>query len=456
MVHRTRRSTVTRRDVIRGMGAAGGAVAAHGLLGGVASPRGAAAAATAQDATTLTVWDSFTRPVESQVVDTLNREFADAHPGVTINRVTRSFDDLKATARLALSSDDGPDVAQINQGLSDMGAMVKGGILTDLAPYAQQYGWMDKLSAGVVARNSFTADGQTFGEGNLYGMPVTAEFVGVYYNKAKLSALGASAPTTFAEMEALLAAAQEAGEIPIAFGNLEGWPAIHTYGELQNLVVDRTYLDNFIYARGNVSAVTPENEQAAAKLQQWAEQGYFTPDFSGIPYDDSWPAFASGQGATMLTGSWIGGELYGREVADQFGFFLTPPDTAGAPKLSVAGTSMAFAIRSGTANADLGAEYIDWLVSDRAVELWTEAQVVHIGVDAGAVEPGSLFADLVGAWGRLNETDSVGHYLDWATPTFYDTLVAALQELLAGAAEPAGFMEMLERDYAAYLAEKGA
>lgn len=453
MSHRMRRTSVTRRDVLRGIGAAGGAAAAHGLLGGDAAPR--AAAGGAQDATTLTVWDGFTRPVESQVVDTLNQEFQDAHAGVTINRVTRSFDDLKATARLALSSDDGPDVAQVNQGLSDMGAMVKGGILTDLAPYAQRFGWMDKISGGVVARNSFTPDGVRFGEGNLYGMPVTAEFVGVYYNKEKLGTLGAEVPTTFAEMESLLAAAKEAGEIPIAFGNLEGWPAIHTYGEIQNLYVNRAYLDDFIYARGTVGAATPENERAAAKLREWNDAGYFTPDFSGIGYDDSWPTFADGQGATMITGSWVSGELYAREVADRFGFFLTPPETAGTPKLSVAGTSMAYAIRNGSPNADLAAEYIDWLVSDRAVQLWTEAQVVHIGVDAAAVEPGTLFGDLVGAWARLNETDTVGHYLDWATPTFYDTLVASLQELLGGAVDPAGFTQRLQEDYAAYLAQKG-
>ena len=442
-----RRRAVTRRRVLQGMGVAGGAVLAHGI----ASPAGRAAA---QDNTTLTVWDNFTRDVESTVVDTLNGEFEKAHPGVKIERVTKSFDDLKATVKLAMSSDDGPDVAQVNQGLPDMGAMVKAGLLKDLGPYATKYGWLDKISPAIVARNSFANAGTVFGEGNLYGMPVTAEFIGVYYNKAKLDALKAKVPETFGELEAIMKGFKEAGEIPIAFGNLDAWPAIHTYGEIENLYVDRTYLDNFIYGRDNVSFATPANEQAAAKLQEWVQADYFTPDFSGIGYDDSWQAFASGQGGLMITGSWISGELFTKQADQGFGFFLTPPEKAGTPKLSVAGTSMALAIRDKSANADLGAEYIDWMVSDRAVELWMGAKVVPIGVDATKVEPGNLYADMVTAWDQLNTSNTVGHYLDWATPTFYDTLTAALQELLALNVEPPAFVEEVEADYGAYLADK--
>jgi raffinose/stachyose/melibiose transport system substrate-binding protein len=335
-----------------------------------------------------------------------------------------------------------------------MGAMVSAGILTDLTPYANEYGWFDVISPSLVARNSFTADGTEMGEGNLYGMPITAEFVGVFYNKEKFAAVGAEVPTTFAEFEAQLQQLKDAGEIPIAFGNLDAWPAIHTFSEIQNLYVDGAYLEDFIYGRGNVGFDVPASEQAAAKLQEWVDAGYFTPDFSGINYDDSWPAFANGEGATMITGSWVSGEIPAVGDPANFGFFLTPPETAGAAKPSVAGTSMAYAIRNGTPNADLAAEYINWLLSDRATELWIGTGVVPLRVDSSRVEPGTLYGDVVAAWVQLNDNDLVGHYLDWATPTFYDTLTASLQELLGGAVSPEQFVEQVQADYAAYLAEK--
>ena len=57
--------------------------------------------------------------------------------------------------------------------------------------------------------------------------------MGVYYNVDKLTALGLEVPTTFAEFEAALAAAKEAGELPIKLGNQAGWPATHALGIAQ-------------------------------------------------------------------------------------------------------------------------------------------------------------------------------------------------------------------------------
>lgn len=407
---------------------------------------------------TLQVWDIWTAETDSQVIETIHREFEAAHPGVKINRVVKAFEDMKATAKLALSSPDGPDVAQINQGEPDMGALVKAGLLVNLTPLAEQYGWFQKISPGIVARNSFTADGKVFGEGNLYGMPPTAELVGVYYRKDIFAELGLSIPKTFAEFEAILEALKGAGYVPITFGNLDGWPAIHTYGEIQNVLLGaegRQYLDDLIYARGNVGWDVPANVAAAAKLQEWVKRGYFTSGFEGISYDDSWSLFNNGQGAMMLTGSWMSSTFAAGPYGDKIGFFLVPPETEGGRKLSIGGTSTAYAIRVGSPHVDLAAEYIDWMMSDRAAELWLQNKTVPVQpVDPALVAPGTLFADLVSAWNLMNETDTVGHYLDWATPTFYDTITAALQELLALRITPEEFVQKLQADYATFLEEK--
>lgn len=411
------------------------------------------------EAVTLKVWDIWTRPEEDKVIETLHREFEAAHPGVTIDRTVKSFDDMKATAKLALSSPDGPDVAQINQGEPDMGALVKAGLLTNLTPYAEKYGWFDKISAGIVARNSFTADGKTFGEGNLYGVAPTAELVGVYYRQDIFAELGLSVPKTFAEFEALLEALKGAGHVPITFGNLDGWPALHIFSEIQNALLGekgRDYVDDLIYARGTVSWDIPENAEAAAKLQEWVKKGYFTPGFEGISYDDSGALFDSGEGAMMLTGSWMSSTFAAGPYGDKIGFFLVPPMAEGGYKLSVGGTSTAYAIRADSPNTDLAAEYIDWMLSDRAVQLWVEASTVPVPpVDPSVLEEGTLFADLVKAWNHMNKTDSVGHYIDWATPTAYDVETAAVQELLALQITPEEFVQKIEADYIAFLKEKG-
>jgi raffinose/stachyose/melibiose transport system substrate-binding protein len=405
--------------------------------------------APAAEQRTLVVWDQYYRVVESDVIDTLNAEFEANHPGVTIDRTSRVLDDLNTVVKLAMAEPGGPDVSQVNQGLNDMGAMVLGDLLLPLDDYAQQYGWNDLFSASVLSRNSYTTDA-TFGEGSLYGVSPTAEVVGVYYNKQKFEEHGWTVPTTWDEFTQLLADIQAAGEIPIAFGSLDGWNAIHEYSAVQHVLVSGEYIDDFVYGRNDVRFDIPENEQAAETVQEWVQAGYFTPGFEGIGYDDVTVLFKSGEGVLTITGSWLAPELVDSEF--DFGFFLVPQESAGEPQLAIGGFGIAYAIRKTTAHPDLAAEYVNWMVSPRAAELWAEASYVPAMPlpDDAEIEEGSLFADTVGAWNRINADNGVGHYIDWAMN--YDTLVADLQRLFGMQITPAAFTSAGQDNYAAFQA----
>lgn len=401
--------------------------------------------------TTLVVWDQFYRDVESQVIETLNAEFEAAHPGVKIERVVKTLDDLKITLKLALAEEDGPDVAQVNQGRSDMGAMVEAGLLLPLNDYAATYKWSERFSASVASRNSFTEDGKTFGSGNLYGVSPTAEVVGVYYNKTLFDANGWTVPATFEEFEALLETIKAAGVTPISFGSLDGWNAIHEFSAVQHLLVSLDYINNFVYGVNNVSFDIPENQQAAAIMQDWVDKGYFTEGFAGIGYDDSNKTFKAGEGAMTITGSWLTGELL-TDTDQEFGFFLLP-GKEGQTRLAIGGVGVPYAIRKTTANPDLAAEYLDWMISPRAAELWAGAGMLPampMSEDA-SVEASPLFTDAMVAWNTINQENAVGHYIDWATPTFYDTIVAELQKLFGKVITPAEFTAAVQVDYATFL-----
>ncbi len=391
---------------------------------------------------TLTVWDIYPRGAESEVVEQLNSEFEAEH-GVTIEREARPLDDLKVQLPLALQEDDGPDVASVNQGQADMGTLVESGLLLDLSQFAEERGWAEAFGENLLERNRFTEDGSEFGTGNLYGVAPIAEVVGWYYNKAQLDQAGVEVPETFEELQAALAQLEEADLTPIAFGNSEGWPAIHTYGAVQHTYTDTGALDDFIFRRAGASFADDGSVEAAATVQDWAEQGYFTENFSGIGYDASWGQFAAGEGATMLTGSWISGELDQQD----YGFFLTPGRDGELPP-QIGGQGVPLAVRAGTDVPELAKAYIDWMTGERAAELWIEQGILPARVpESGAVEEGTLLADIVGAWDTVLEQNQLGHYLDWASPTMYDTLTSQLQALLAGRAEPQEFVEAIEADY---------
>lgn len=404
---------------------------------------------------TLVVWDQFYRGVESEVIDQLDSEFEEAHTGVKIDRVSKVQDDLKTTVKLAMSQEDGPDVAQVNQGRSDMGALVQADLLLSLNDYSSKYKWNERFSTSVSSRNSFTSDGKAFGEGNLYGVSPTAEVVGVYYNKGIFEENELKVPATFSEFEALLADMKVKNITPIVFGELDGWPGIHEFSSVQHVLVDSQYINDFTYGVNNVSFDIEQNLEASKIMQDWVDKGYFIDGFMGIGYDDSAQLFKAGNGAMMITGSWLTGELT-TDTDQKFGFFLMPQQTDDEDQLAIGGVGIPYAIRKTTKNPDLAAEYLDWMVSPRAAQLWAEAGFVPampLPADF-SIEEGSLFADTVNAWNMINSDNGVGHYIDWATPTFYDTINAELQKLFGKEIDPATFTANVEKDYSAFLASQ--
>jgi raffinose/stachyose/melibiose transport system substrate-binding protein len=400
----------------------------------------------APEGATLVVWDQEVRNAIDPVVEQLNEEFEAEHPGVTIERESKSFDDLSSTVKLALADENGPDVAQVNQGRGDMGAAVEAGLLLPLDDYAAEFGWDERWGQSVSSRNSFTEDGKEFGTGNLYGASMTGELVGIFYNKEKLEALDLEPATTFPELMEQFETIKAAGEIPVAFGALDG-DALQIYGSILQTEVTSEWLNNWIFGLNDESFATPEAAASGATLTDMATSEYFTPGFEGIGYDDSWKSFAAGDGVYFWTGSWIGGDLVGAS-GENFGFIRTPPQEAGGGALSIGGVGLPWAIRATSENADIAAEYIDWMTSDRAMELIAAAGVLPShGNPEGS---GDLFNDMKAAFADANEKDEVGHFLDWAAPTMWDTFKAELPKMLAGQTTPEQLTQTIDTEYQSF------
>jgi raffinose/stachyose/melibiose transport system substrate-binding protein len=87
------------------------------------------------------------------------------------------------------------------------------------------------------------------------------------------------------------------------------------------------------------------------------------------------------------------------------------------------------------------------------MELWQQAGLVPaVPIDSSPAEPG-LQTDINAAWAQLVQEKRIGNYLDWATPTFYNTLAVSLQELGDGRISPEEFARKLQDDYAAFQAQ---
>jgi raffinose/stachyose/melibiose transport system substrate-binding protein len=387
---------------------------------------------------TLTVWDQEVRGGQRRQIERLNRAFERKYPNVTIKRVARSTTDLNATLKLAVSGDRAPDVVQANQGRPVMGQLVKGGLLRPVDAYASAYGWGDRYPQVLLDLNRFSPDGKTFGSGKLYGISQMGEIVGVFYNRDMVS----RAPSTFAEFERMLAAAKRRGQVPISFGNLDKWPGIHEYQAVLNQYAAPDAVRDFVFARDGARF---ENQEAAAKLQQWAKAGYFTKNFNGVGYDPAWGQFSKGAGPFLIGGTWLLRDL-SDAMGDKLGFMLVPPAEEGGGAQALGGESLPFTITSKSEHPDVAAAYIDFITNPDAARVLVETgNLPAMPTDAQPTAPAGR--DVFDAWQALSDADGLVPYLDYATPTFYDDITAAIQQLLAGRESPPDFIEDLQGDY---------
>jgi raffinose/stachyose/melibiose transport system substrate-binding protein len=401
---------------------------------------------------TLTVWDQEVRGGQNEQMEKLNTAFQQKYPNVTIKRVARSFPDLQKTLRLALSGDSPPDVVETNQGYAVMGAFVKAGMLLPLDSYDSAYGWRKRFPKGLIETNSVTTDGRTLGSGSLYGVSLQGEIVGVYYNKEKLSKLGIQQPKTWAEFESALGTAKGKGELPIAFGNLDKFPAIHDFGVIQNQIAGKDAVRNLFFGRGGSWTDGP-NVQAAQKLSDWIKQGYLTKNANAVKYDDSPVNFGKGEGVFLIGGTWFAVDLE-KAMGDKVGFMLPPPAQAGGASVTMGGQSLPFSITSKSKHPDVAAAYVDFITSPESMDIATEHGLLPALKPPSKQPSSALQKEIFAAWDAVSRSDGLTPYLDNATPTFPDTLGGALQELIGGKATPQEALEKAQKDYADFLQKK--
>jgi len=400
---------------------------------------------------TITEWDKNTDGASNRWMNQLNDRFESLYPNITIDRVARSFDDLKRTLKLALSSGSPPDVVQVNQGYGDLGAFAAAGLLRPIDGYAKDYGWEDSYPPTLLNQNRSTSSGG-WGSGNLYGVSSAAEIVGVYYNNEQLRQLGLKPPTTWDEFVADLEKAKAGGLLPLQYGNADQVQGIHLLGViLANLAGPET-VNDLVYGREGASWEDPKVVEALQTMADWAEKGYIPSDANGVSQDRALANFEDGQGVFFNSGSWYGGDLAALGTG-KVGFNALIPPGATEP-VAMGGLGLPWAIPAGAKEADAAAAYIDFLTSPEAAEIIAKTGELTARSSGYRPPPGTVTEDLTSAMQKVMAADTMVPYLDYSTTNFFTVLGSQLQQLTAGQSSPEEVASALQSELESFKASQ--
>jgi len=305
----------------------------------------------------------------------LAEEFTKQYPNVTWDISQDQFANLiNATPRL-LSGDNPPDLIR----LPTMVSFANQGLLKNLDEYAEAFGWND-WPVPQLNQNRVAEDG-TRGSGSLYAMGLNYSLTGIFYNRDQAAQIGMTEPpTTLAEFEALLAAAKEAGLLPIMqWGSAQsGMGLAFPLQALMASVGSVDPINNWIFQKPGATIDTPENLVAAQHLADWISNGYFPEDINAIEYTDANARFSEGEGVFIFNGDWQNA-AYDATMSGNVGFFVMPSAEEGGSPAAMS-APLTFGIAANAVNADCAAFFFNWVGTNEVAR--------QIGVDVGGSNPG--------------------------------------------------------------------
>lgn len=377
--------------------------------------------------------------------DALLEEFTAQHPQVSFKIRSDSFQNLAQNAVRIMSSPDAPDLMRF----PTVQSAAKDGILLNLDPYAEAYGWND-WPQGTLNQVRVDETGAR-GSGSLYALGVGYNVTGVYYNKAKAEELGIEIPiATIADLEAAMDKAVAAGETPIMLGNADFTYAFPLQ-MIQNQLEGLDQVKDWIYQKDGATYDLPSSVEAAAKLQEWSEKGYFPKDVNAIDYATAVGSFTGGEGLFHFSGDWEAGG-FTTNAPGEFGFFPFPGVTADSPKVAMAAPAT-YVIPANAKNKDAIAYFLNWVHTDAKAR---QIVLEHTGstpggpaeLDPPVAPEGSVINETLAAAAEVADDDGAIDFLGNATAGILtSTLGPDLQLLITGRMTPEDFAAHVQQAY---------
>ena len=251
------------------------------LVAACSNTDGSTTASSGSAGGTYTIWDPYPQFDDSaDWVKLLQKCGTDA--GVTVKRTGYDTTDLTNKALLAAQQSNSPDMLIVDNPV--VSTLADAGVLSTTQEL--------KIDTSAVSPNLLAA-GQ-IGD-KTYGIPIGANTLALYYNKAVLQAAGVD-PATVKDWAALSAALEKvkaAGKKGITFS------AIGTEeGSFQ-------FLPWFWGSGANLTKLdSPEGVSALSLWTDWLKKGYAPNSVINNTQTTSWQEFATGQFAFAENGTW--------------------------------------------------------------------------------------------------------------------------------------------------------
>jgi raffinose/stachyose/melibiose transport system substrate-binding protein len=425
------------------------AVAGFCVFAGAGSSRGLTDGA---ESVTLVYWDDiYIDESGKKANQEMIRLFEKANPGVKVKWVAKPFAQFVPTARLALSGAGAPDLVICAAADTCNADLVKARLVIPTDTYAKKYGWFKGIDPVLLGTLRHEKDGTTY-RGQTYGMSLSYDVLGVYYNKAKLKELGLKVPRTQAEFEQALAKAKAAGETPIMLGDLDRYPLSFLWMMLVNYEMPYQQVRNWQYKKAGSNIDTAGAVRAVKTLKRWYDAGYFNADVLGITQPTAMERFDQGEGVFSLTGAWWTSML--DTLGDDAGFFLYPPKKLADKPVATHTLGNNVMITSKSKNPDIAAKFLAFISGPKTAQIRASQGINTTHLEGVKSVPTATGREILSEFRRMQKTGIAMPFLDATPRMMVEVLDAGLQNVFGGKKAPEKLIEEAQEEQAKVVSER--
>ncbi len=159
-------------------------------------------------------------------------------------------------------------------------------------------------------------------DGHIYGVPVDYYPWGVFYRKSVFQKGGYKIPTTWDDFKTLSAQMQKDGLVPLALGDLDGWPAQGWFDILNLRLNGYDFHTELLTGKQKFT-----DSRVTNVFNKWAEiTGYYNPGVPGIHWQDAANLLVQQKAGMMLIGLFVSQQFLpvGQDALNDLDFFAFP------------------------------------------------------------------------------------------------------------------------------------
>ncbi|GAA5105875.1 extracellular solute-binding protein [Alloalcanivorax gelatiniphagus] len=361
-------------------------------------------------------------PEDATALDALEEHVTafEEESGIDVTIDTLDLQNMRSVLATQLRSGEGPDVFSWGSGPSFGGALAEAGLLMDLTPHYEEHGW----EVFDFAKERVTTDGK------IYGIPGELETIGLFYNQDVLDELGLEPPESLDDLRAVSEAVREAGTIPMAAPDKEGWEGGHYLSMALSSAIGSDGMEELF--TGDRQWDSQEVVDSIALWQQFNDEGFLSESPTSVDYDTGIAQFFSGEAAMIPTGSWLVGEI--DDNADfEVGYIPFPaPDGEG---IFTGGLGSGPYVSKTTDNPEGAVEFLDFLASEEHGQ-WTVENLHTIPpqpIETEGLDVSPLFAQVLEKTEAVTSTGDFGYNIDvMATEAVNKAMYDGVQAVITG------------------------